>query len=296
MSRTLSMTGYGRGEATADGVTAAVEIRSVNHRFADIKLKLPSEWMALERDLTARIKARIGRGRLDVLVRRTTTDGGAGGLSLDDAILTRLVEEAERIGHATQGRIDSTLRLGDLLRVPGVLRTDEVSVDAAAEASAPLAALDAALAALLGMRASEGERLEADLRARVATIEEITGRIAELAEQQPAIFRARLERRMRDLLDGADVDEGRLLQEAAAVAAKASIEEEITRLRSHVAQARELLAEDGPVGRRLEFLVQEFGREANTVGSKSDDPRLVEQVIALKGAVEAIREQVANVE
>lgn len=296
MSRTLSMTGYGRGEATVDGVTASVEIRSVNNRFVDVKLKLPSEWMALERELTARIKERIGRGRLDVLVRRATSDGGAGALSLDDAIVARLLSEAERLAADSGGRLDPTIRVGELLRVPGVLRTVEAAVDAAAESAAPLQALDAALDALLGMRASEGARLEEDLRARVATIESITEVVSELAEAQPAIFRARLERRMRDLLDGSDVDEGRLLQEAAAVAAKASIEEEVTRLRSHVAQARELLDEEGPVGRRLEFLVQEFGREANTVGSKSDDPRLVEQVIALKGAVEAIREQVANVE
>jgi uncharacterized protein (TIGR00255 family) len=169
-------------------------------------------------------------------------------------------------------------------------------VDADAESPAVRDALDVALTALLGMRGNEGERLEEDIRSRIDEVERITEEIALLAEEQPALFRVRVERRMRELLAGTPVDENKLLQEAAALAGRAAIDEEITRLRAHVAQGRELLDEDGPVGRRLDFLVQELAREANTTGSKNDDPRLAELVISLKGMIEAIREQVANVE
>ncbi|MCO4772420.1 MAG: YicC family protein [Deltaproteobacteria bacterium] len=296
MSKTQSMTGYGRGEASAGDVTATAEIRSVNHRFADVQLKLPREWLSMERDLVGHIKGRIGRGRLEVMVRRGAAEGAQPDLRLDDGMISRIVAEASRVASQTGGQLDARVSVGELLRVPGVLVQRESAVDAGAEAPIVRQALDQALDALLGMRSNEGARLEDDIQGRIESIAQTTEAIAALAHDQPAIFRSRLERKMRELLEGTEVDEARLLQETAALAARAAIDEEITRLRAHVAQGRELLAEEGPVGRRLEFLVQELAREANTVGSKNDDPRLAELVIALKGTIEAIREQVANVE
>lgn len=292
-SPTLSMTGYGRAERSADGVTATVEIRAVNHRFADVQPKLPREWMALEQQLVRRIKEQVGRGRLEVFVRREGQGGS--NVEFDGALIRSLVEQGRALGESIPG-FDGTVHLGDLMSLPGVLRTATEAVDAEAEAPLVMATVDDALAALLGMRSSEGARLEADVLARIDEVERLTEQLATLAQEQPALFRERVERRMRDLLDGQDVDPTRLLQEAALLAGKASIEEEITRLRAHVAQGRELLADPEPCGRRLDFLVQEFGREANTVGSKNDDPRLAEVVLALKGTIEAIREQVANIE
>ncbi len=296
MSKTHSMTGYGRCEASAPTVHVTAEARSVNHRFAEVQVKLPREWMALEREVVSRIKERIGRGRVEVTLRRGAGEGAGRRVKLDDALVASILAEGDRIAAVSAGRIDPTLRFGELLAVPGILTVDEESVDVDAEAPAVWEALDGALAALLAMRVSEGARLEDDVRERIAEIGKLTDRVAELAAEQPELFRARLERRIRELEEEASIDEGRLLQEAATLAAKASIEEEITRLRSHVAQGGEILADDGPVGRRLEFLVQEFGREANTVGSKNDDPRLAELVIALKATIEAVREQVANIE
>ena len=296
MNKTRSMTGYGRGEATAGEVTATVEIRSVNHRFADVQLKLPREWLSLERELVGWVKGRVGRGRLEIVVRRAAAEGAAPGVRLDEGLVGRIVDEAERLAQMSQGRLDPKVTVGELLRVPGVLTVEETAADPEVEVPAVRAALETAIEALIGMREREGAHLEVDIRGRLDTIADITERVAALSEEQPALFRARLERKMKELLDGTPVDEGRLFQETAALAARAAIDEEITRLRAHVAQGRELLAEDEPVGRRLEFLVQELGREANTVGSKNDDPRLAELVIDLKGTIEAIREQVANVE
>ena len=296
MSKTQSMTGYGRGEASLGAITATVECRSVNHRFADVQMKLPREWLSLERALIAHVKDRIGRGRVEVMIRREAAAGAQPDVRLDDALILRILAEGQRIASASDGLLDPRVPLGDLLKVPGVLRTQESAVDTDAESPAVRDALDVALTALLGMRANEGARLEEDIRGRIDEVERITEEIAVLAEEQPALFRARVERRMRELLDGAEVDENKLLQETAALAGRAAIDEEITRLRAHVAQGRELLDGHGPVGRRLDFLVQELAREANTTGSKNDDPRLAELVIGLKGTVEAIREQVANIE
>jgi len=296
MSKTQSMTGYGRGEVSLGAITATVECRSVNHRFADVQMKLPREWLALERPLIAHVKERIGRGRVEVMIRREAAAGAEPDVRLDDALILRILAEGQRVASTSDGLLDPRVPLGDLLRVPGVLRTQESAVDADAESPAVRDALDVALTALLGMRGNEGERLEEDIRSRIDEVERITEEIALLAEEQPALFRVRVERRMRELLAGTPVDENKLLQEAAALAGRAAIDEEITRLRAHVAQGRELLDEDGPVGRRLDFLVQELAREANTTGSKNDDPRLAELVISLKGMIEAIREQVANVE
>jgi len=296
MSKTSSMTGYGRGDAESAAMTATAEVRSVNHRFADVQIKLPREWMSLERELVGQVKARIGRGRIEVTLRRAAGPESAPAVRLDDALVQHILAEGARVAGLSGGQLDARVTMGEMLRVPGVLSTAEVRVDAASEAAGVRAALDSALDALLGMRTSEGAHLEADIRERIDEVERTTEAIASLAADQPELFRARLERRMADLLADQEVDEARLIQEVAVMAARAAIDEEITRLRAHVAQGRELLDEEGPVGRRLEFLVQELAREANTVGSKNDDPRLAESVIALKGTIEAIREQVANVE
>ena len=296
MSKTQSMTGYGRGEASVPTAHATAEVRSVNHRFADVQLKLPREWMALERELVNRVKDRIGRGRVEVMLRRAPGEGAAPDVTLNEPLVLAILAQGERVAAASRGRLEARVTLGALLQVPGVLSVRDSAVDASDEAPAARDAVDQALTALLAMRASEGARLETDIRERLAEVARITDEIERLARDQPELFRARVERRLRELLEGESVDEGRLLQEAALLAAKAAIDEEITRLRAHVAQGRELLEDDGPVGRRLDFLVQELAREANTVGSKNDDPRLAELVIALKGTVEAIREQVANVE
>lgn len=293
MSHTLSMTGYGRGESEADGLRVAVEIRTVNHRFADVQVKLPRAWMALERGIVSTVKDTIGRGRAEVFARRDASGAAASDVRIDSGLIAAIQAQARALD--TDG-LDSRLALADLLRLPGVLQVEEATVDAAAEGPVVREALARALESLLTMRATEGAALERVLRGRIDAVGGLTEQIASLAAEQPALFRQRLEKRLADLLEGQEVDEGRLVQEAALLAARSVIAEEITRLRAHVAHGHELLDTEGPVGRKLEFLVQEMGREANTIGSKSDDARLAALVVELKSEIEKIREQVANVE
>ncbi len=293
MTQTLSMTGYGRGESEHGDLRVGVEIRAVNHRFVDVQVKLPRAWAPLEREIVRRAKEAVGRGRLEVFVRRDATGATAQQVRIDGALVSAIVEQAR--GLAGSG-IDTDVTLADLLRVPGVLLVDEADVDAEEEGPAVFEALDRGLRSLIEMRASEGARLDEVLRARVDRVGALTEEVATLAAEQPALFRERLLKRLEDLLEGQDIDPARLAQEAAILAARAVVAEEITRLRAHVAHGHELLDTPGPVGRKLEFLVQEMGREANTVGSKSDDARLAALVVELKSEIEKIREQVANVE
>ena len=291
MSHTLSMTGYGRGESERDGLRVDVEIRAVNHRFADVQAKLPRAWMPLEREIVRRVKDVVGRGRLEVFVRRDATGSAASNVRIDSALIGAIRAAAEGI----EG-LDTRLALADLIRLPGVLVLEEATVDADAEGPTVLAALQVALDSLLVMRATEGAALDAVLRSRIDRVGALTGDIEALAEEQPALMLQRLEKRLGDLLAGQDVEPARLMQEAALLAARGVVAEEITRLRAHVAHGHELLDARGPIGKKLDFLVQEMGREANTIGSKSDDTRLAALVVELKSEIEKIREQAANVE
>ena len=294
MNQTLSMTGYGRGESEHGDLRVGVEIRAVNHRFVDVQVKVPRAWMPLEREIVRRAKEAVGRGRLEVFVRRDATGAAAQQVRIDAALIAAVADQARRLPN-TLG-IDTKLSLAELLQLPGVLQVSEPDVDVDVEGAAVFEALDRGLVSLNAMRASEGARLDQVLRARVDQVGALTEQVNDLAAAQPALFRARLEKRLADLLDGQDVDPARLVQEAAVLAARGVIAEEITRLRAHVAHGHELMDTSGPVGRKLEFLVQEMGREANTIGSKSDDARLAALVVELKSEIEKIREQVANVE
>ncbi len=293
MTQTLSMTGYGRGESEHGDLRVGVEIRAVNHRFVDVQVKLPRAWASLEREIVRRAKEAVGRGRLEVFVRRDASGASAQQVRIDGDLVSAIMEQASGLGGSG---LDTDLSLADLLRLPGVLQVDEPDIDPDEEGPAVFEAVDRGLRSLIEMRASEGARLDAVLRTRVNRVGELTEEVARLAAEQPALFRERLLRRLTDLLDGQDVDPARLAQEAAILAARAVVAEEITRLHAHVAHGHELLDTAGPVGRKLEFLVQEMGREANTVGSKSDDARLAALVVELKSEIEKIREQVANVE
>jgi uncharacterized protein (TIGR00255 family) len=289
------MTGFGRAAQENDQVRATLELRTVNHRFCDVKVKLPRAWMGLEQVLVGRCKERLDRGRVELFARR---DGiGASevevhvDLELAGAIVARAREVAETLG------LEGLPTTAELLAMPGVLVTREASVDASAESELVLATLDVALDRLIEMRSDEGARLGEDLGGHIGRVSDLLDRIADAAAEVPARVHARLLDRLGQLLDGATaIDPNRLAQEAAIAADRAAIDEEIARLRSHVAQARSLLELDEPVGRRLEFLVQEMGREANTIGSKASETSIAGMAVELKSVLEKIREQAANVE
>lgn len=289
-----SMTGYGRGVRQSADLVVRVELRSVNHRFLDLSVKLPRPWLAMESAIAERLRGRLGRGRVDVFVNREAS-GASGTVAKADVHLARSVLTAAR-ELAASLHLPGELSLEQVVGFPGIVSFEAAAVDAEAEQPAVLGALDEAIEALVTMRAAEGARMAADVAAHVDAIEAITEDIAQRAEGAPAEHLQRLRARLTELLAETDLDEGRLEQEAATLADKAAVDEEIIRLRSHIAQARDLLADAEPCGRRLDFLVQEFLRETNTIGSKTPDPAVRRQVVELKSLIEKMKEQVANLE
>jgi uncharacterized protein (TIGR00255 family) len=289
------MTGFGRGEALEGGLRVTVELRAVNHRFADLQVKVPRAYDSLQTAIDKRVRREVERGRVEIMVRRHTVGESARTVEIDESLAAAYAAAVDRLGERL-GRSDREVPLLDLLALPGVVSVREAEVDPEAELPVILEAVDIALAALVGMREAEGGRLAADVRLRLSEIAALLGEIEEFATRNPERIRDRIVRRVQELLGDVEVDPARLLQEAAILADRAAIDEETTRLRSHLAQAEELLATPGAVGRRLDFLVQEFQRETNTIGSKASGSDVAPRVVAMKSLVEKIREQVANIE
>ena len=288
-----SMTGFGAGRGAAGGEELDVEVRSVNHKFAEVKVRLPRELAALELDATRAVKERLARGGIEISIRRS---GPAGGLA--PRVDVALAESYARAFGEIRARLalPGAVTLADVLAADGVVRLEERTVDVAAAREALRRALDAALDALLEMRAREGEALARDLGARLAAVEGLVTRVTTLVPEALEHHRARLAERVQELADGVAVDPARLAQEIALLADRTDVTEEVTRLHSHVAQVRALLAGAEPAGRKLDFLVQEMHREVNTIGSKSQSAEIAAIVVTLKAEVERMREQVQNVE
>jgi len=294
-----SMTGFGRAEVRGDTIVVTVEARSVNHRHLDVALRLPRALASLELDARRTIAARLERGRVDVTVQVTAVAGQPTQRIVTDAALAReYVARARALG-ADLGDlgVGGGIPLQWVLERPGVVRVEEPD---AGDAVVPWAVLEQALGRaldeLVDRRAAEGEHLARELRSLHA---ELTGLVAAMAARAPAAMQRREERlreRLRTLMGSAGVDEGRILTEAAVWADKADIAEELARLRAHLAELALVLDKGGPMGRPLDFLLQELGREVNTVASKSDDLELSQAALAGKGVLEKMREQVQNLE
>jgi uncharacterized protein (TIGR00255 family) len=289
-----SMTGFGAGRGEAGGEAVAVELRAVNGKFCEVKPRLPRELTALEPDLTRTIKGRVSRGVIDVFVRRE--NGSARGVSpradiaLAGAYAKAFRELKDALGLAGE------LTVQDLASMEGVISLGESAPDPVAAAGALQHALSAALDALDQMRRREGEALARDVLGRLDTIEQGAAEVARLAPLQVQAVRDRLSTRIAELTRGTPLDPARLAQEVALFADRTDVAEELTRLASHLSQARGLIASDAPAGRKLEFLVQEVNREINTIGSKSQHAGIATLVVTLKAELERIREQVQNVE
>jgi uncharacterized protein (TIGR00255 family) len=287
------MTGFGSGRGAAGGEQAEVEVRSVNHKFIEVKARLPRELSALEVEVVRAVKDRLARGGVDVTVRRTAAAG----------VLAPRVDGALAEAYAAAFReikarlaLSGEITVSDVLAADGVVRLEEREVDLGAARAALSEALASALDALGAMRAREGEALARDLEGRLAAVETLVARVAELSPRAVELQRARLAERVAELARGVSIDPGRLEQEVALFADRTDVVEETTRLASHLAQARALLASGEPAGRRLDFLVQEMHREANTIGSKSQSGEISAVVVSLKAEIERMREQVQNVE
>jgi uncharacterized protein (TIGR00255 family) len=292
------MTGFGRAQFDVEGVHFGVEARSVNHRHLDLRLRLPRVLTACEPAARDRIRAALSRGKVDVTV--TTPQEGIGlqRLQIDLATAREYARAAEELARDTG--LAGPLSLDALLTLPGVATFGERDLPSAELEAGFFTAVDEVMAALDDMRVREGAALERDLRERLETVLALVDSLADRSDTVREAAADRLRRRAAQLeLESGVLDEGRLHQEIVLAVDRMDITEEIVRLRSHVSQFREILEAAGPgspVGRRLDFLMQEFGREANTIGSKGSDSPIAHQVVELKTEIERMREQVQNVE
>ncbi|HEY0097260.1 MAG TPA: YicC/YloC family endoribonuclease [Archangium sp.] len=289
-----SMTGFGAGRARVGDEEFSVEVRSLNHKFCEVKARLPRELSALEPALVKQVKDRLARGAVDVFIKRQTATA-AGTVPVVDVGLAREWARALReVGEA----------LGELAEVswsvvasqPGVVRLEERGMNVESATQAVSGALEQALTALEQMRQVEGEAIRVDLETRLGLIERWSREVAGLAPRSVEEYRQRLTERVAELARGISVDEQRLAQEVALFAERSDIAEEMTRLASHLDQFRQLMGAGEPAGRRMDFLVQEMHREVNTTGSKSQHAEISARVVSMKAEVERIREQVQNVE
>jgi uncharacterized protein (TIGR00255 family) len=289
-----SMTGFGSGSATDGAEQITIELRSVNAKFCEVKARLPRELAPLESALVKLLKERIARGTIDALVRRTT----AGALSAEPQVNTALVNAYTTALRraARDAGLAEDLALRDLLPLEGIVRLEERPPDVASAERALTAASDTAVAALVTVRRREGAALEVDLRTRAAGIRNLIGRVSTGAPASVAAYRERLAERVKEILGEVNIDPGRLEQEVVLFADRSDVTEELVRLGTHISEMERLLSRDGPVGRQLDFLIQEMHREANTIGSKSASAEIAQIVVELKAEIERMREQVQNVE
>jgi len=287
-----SMTGFGKGQATSETLTIGVEIRSVNHRFCDVGIKGPKVLAPLEAGLKKKLSERLARGKVDVYVNLDII-GEQGyearvNLPLAQAVVRALGELRETFQLPDGVTLDMLSRQKDILLLEESLSLDELG-------PCLEQALQQALDNLVAMRAREGQALREDFAQRLATLAALLDEIAGLADRVPREWREKLEQRLARYADDIEIDPQRLAQELALYADRCDISEELTRFRSHLDQFRRLLDADEPVGRKLDFLVQEINREANTIGSKANDAHICRLVVDIKAELEKIREQVQNV-
>jgi uncharacterized protein (TIGR00255 family) len=293
-----SMTGFGKASFEVEGIGFDVEARSVNHRHLDARVRLPRLLGDCEAEAKARIRERLQRGKVDCNVSVSGAGSEVSRLEIDYSVVDQYVQAAaelrERFG------LLGTLDVVAILSMPGVTRFSDAGLSDEGAAEALLGALDRALDALDAMRVSEGASLAADVGARLERIVVLVGELESRSELVQQAVRDKLKKRAEQLQQETGLlDEARLHQEVVIAADRLDICEELARLGSHVEQFRSALAEAGPdhpIGRRLDFLLQEFGREANTVGSKANDASLAHRVVELKTEIERIREQVQNIE
>jgi len=291
-----SMTGYGRAEAVLDGQKFSVEVKSLNHRFLEISLRLPAMLSALEMEIKKKIAELLLRGKIDVTIRREAQGDAENG----HALVLNL--PLARNYFAVLSQLKQSLNLKDEISLEmiasqkDVFLTAESPQDMASLWKGLMLILDEALAGMMEMRRREGESLSQDLSARLEVMAKRLNEIEEMAPQVVLEYQKRLSERVRELTGGLVVDETRLSQEVAIFAEKSDITEEIVRLRSHLGQFLEMLDGEEAIGRKVDFLIQEMNREVNTIGSKSSDAHISRQVIEMKSELAKLREQVQNLE
>ena len=288
-----SMTGYGRAAGEIDGRQMTVELKSVNHRFLDIAFRMPRNLMFAEEAARKAIGERLNRGHVDVFVTYKNLRTDARTVTADPALFAAYARALEGL---TGSGLSDDRSLMAVARMPDVLIVTEAEEDREAVTALMLKVLSEALDQLCAMRAREGEAMRRDLTEKVSAIERMTGEIEARYPETVSAYRTRLQAAVKELLQDTEVDETRLLTEVALMADRSAIAEEIVRLRSHVQQLLNLFESEEPIGRRIDFIVQELNREVNTITSKSQDIPITRLAVDMKAEIEKLREQIQNIE
>lgn len=289
-----SMTGYGNAVGVSGDISLTVEVRSVNNRFLDCSVRMPRMYIFAEDKIKAVVQKYISRGKVDVFVTVDSSKADDVVVSINEPLAEAYIAAYNQMSEKYGLKNDlSAVSLG---RIQDVFVVEKKEIDAEAFTADIEAVTAAALANFNTMREVEGGKLRNDILDKLSNIEALAAKVEERSPQTVAEYRARLEQKMSEVLATADIDKSRIVTEAAIFADKVAVDEELVRLRSHIAQMRDMLGKDGAIGRKLDFLTQELNREANTTGSKCNDVEITRMVVDIKSEIEKIREQIQNIE
>lgn len=289
-----SMTGYGSAKGTVEGLEINIELKSVNNKFLDTNIRLPRGFLFAEEAIKSAVQAHISRGKVDVYVNVESSDAGELCVKVNEALAQGYIDALRLISE--KFTLPNDITALSISRFPDVLSVEKREHDADVLASGIAAIMEEALNDFDKMRVREGEKLKEDVLNRLATIESYVSSVEQESPKTVVEYRKRLEQKMAEVLNNTMIDENRILTEAAIFADHIAVDEETVRLRSHMAQLRTMMCGESPIGRKTDFLIQEFNREANTIGSKCQNSDIAHIVVDLKSEIEKIREQIQNIE
>lgn len=289
-----SMTGFGSAKGTVEGIEVTVELKSVNNRYLDTSVRLPRSFMFAEETIKSAVQSHISRGKVDVFVTINTAQADDMAVVVNEPLLKGYIDAIKHISE--EYNLPNDMTAMSVSRFSDVLSVEKRELDADAVAEGIKAIAEQALDDFDSMRLREGEKLRDDVLSKLETIDKLVSTVEENAPKTVAEYRERLLQKLNEVLGASGVDESRIVTEAAIFADKVAVDEETVRLRSHMAQLKTLMNGSSPTGRKVDFLIQEFNREANTIGSKCQNADIAHVVVDLKSEIEKIREQIQNIE
>ncbi len=289
-----SMTGFGSAKGTVEGIEVTVELKSVNNRYLDTSVRLPRSFMFAEETIKSAVQSHISRGKVDVFVTINTAMADDMAVVVNEPLLKGYIDAIKHISEEYE--LPSDMTAMTVSRFPDVLSVEKRELDADAVAAGIREIAEQALNDFDSMRLREGEKLRDDVLSKLDTINGLVSTVEENAPKTVAEYRERLLQKLNDVIGTAGIDESRILTEAAIFADKVAVDEETVRLRSHMSQLKTMINGSSPTGRKIDFLIQEFNREANTIGSKCQNADIAHVVVDLKSEIEKIREQIQNIE
>ena len=290
----LSMTGYGSAKGVVEGLSITAELKSVNNRYLDVSVRMPRGFLFAEEALKAAVQKHISRGKVDVFLTVDASQAADTVVRVNEPLLRAYLEAIGSIAETYHLQNDATAM--SVARFPDVLSVEKAEADQQALSAGLVELMERALEDYDRMRLREGQKLREDVEQRLDTIERLVSVVEEHAPETVEAYRARLWQKLQTALEGREVDEARVVTECAVFADRIAVDEETVRLRSHIAQMRQMLAGGSPFGRKADFLIQEFNRESNTIGSKCQNAEIAKVVVDLKSEIEKIREQIQNIE